>query len=267
LSPPSHLLTYKEEVEVIESLLIKNNYPKKLITAIKEKRERNKDKEKLEKKPVANIILPYVPRLGEKIKNIASKFDIRVVFSSKDTLRSNLVNFRPNKVKGTQKEVIYKIPCECGRSYIGETGRTFDVRLNEHKRSLKKGDPDISKLCEHHFNTGHRFLWDKAKVIGKEQHFRARKVHEAGEILRGQDRIISTPSFNIDPVWRPIIKNLEFPKNKNKEEKVRRSQRIKERDERRRGEEGKSGGEKVTKKSKNDHQSQKVRRRRQASRR
>jgi hypothetical protein len=29
--------------------------------------------------------------------------------------------------------------CECGRSYIGETGRYLAVRLREHEHSLKEG--------------------------------------------------------------------------------------------------------------------------------
>jgi predicted GIY-YIG superfamily endonuclease len=55
-------------------------------------------------------------------------------------------------------DVIYKIPCECGKSYIGETGRTLETRLKEHKRNVSNGDPNISKLTEHVSNTDHRIL-------------------------------------------------------------------------------------------------------------
>jgi len=30
------------------------------------------------------------------------------------------------------------IPCECGRGYIGETGRLLGVRLKEHKYNLEE---------------------------------------------------------------------------------------------------------------------------------
>jgi hypothetical protein len=77
-------------------------------------------------------------------------------------------------------------------------------------------------------------LWEQAKVIGQEKNWRARKVHEAGEIMRGGKWVISAPSFNIDPVWRPMIKSMKFSdmkvtkKKKSNENtvKVRRSQRI-----------------------------------------
>ena len=42
----------------------------------------------------------------------------------------------PDKVKGG----IYSIPCDCGKVYIGETGRPLKDRLGEHKRSVTNGE-------------------------------------------------------------------------------------------------------------------------------
>ena len=48
-------------------------------------------------------------------------------------------------------EVVYAIHCECGRTYIGETGRTLKIRMTEHKRVIRVGD-----LQNAHVNsTGH----------------------------------------------------------------------------------------------------------------
>jgi hypothetical protein len=71
--------------------------------------------------------------------------------------------------------------------YIGETGRTLEIRVCEHKKSVAKHDPNISKLTEHVENTGHKFAWDQAKVIGREKKWKARKIHEAAEIMRHGD--------------------------------------------------------------------------------
>ena len=90
----------------------------------------------------------------------------------------------------------------------------------------------MSKLCEHHFTTGHRFLWDQAEIIGHEQHWKARKVDEAAEILKGGEMVISSPSFEIDPVWRPMIKSIKIRRNSGNESNtiVRRSRRLIERE-------------------------------------
>jgi hypothetical protein len=85
------------------------------------------------------------------------------VFKAKNTIKSQLVKFKP-KNEWRQKNVIHSIPCECRKCYIGETGRTLEVRLGEHKKSIQKRDPDISKLCEHHYTTGHRILWNEAEI-------------------------------------------------------------------------------------------------------
>ena len=37
------------------------------------------------------------------------------------------------KVKG----VVYKVDCSCGSTYVGETGRTLEVRMKEHKRAVR----------------------------------------------------------------------------------------------------------------------------------
>jgi hypothetical protein len=110
-------------------------------------------------------------------------------------------------------QVIYNIQYACGISYIGEIGRNLDTRVKEHKASLKREDPDISKLTEHSINMGHRFKFEETKVIGKEANWRQRKIREASEILKGGENIISTPSFAIYAIWSPLIKKHEFSRS------------------------------------------------------
>jgi predicted GIY-YIG superfamily endonuclease len=46
---------------------------------------------------------------------------------------------RPKTDPQQTAECVYSIPCEFGRSYIGETGRPLAVRLREHRHNLKEG--------------------------------------------------------------------------------------------------------------------------------
>jgi hypothetical protein len=57
-------------------------------------------------------------------------------------------------------QCIYSIPCECDRSYIGETGRPLDVRLREHRHTLQQGLLEKPKLAQHAYEEGHRVGWD-----------------------------------------------------------------------------------------------------------
>jgi hypothetical protein len=56
---------------------------------------------------------------------------------------------RPERDPQQTARCVYSIPCECGRSYIGETGSPLAVRLRELKHNLKKGLLEKSKLAQH----------------------------------------------------------------------------------------------------------------------
>ena len=47
-----------------------------------------------------------------------------------------------------QKGVVYSIPCECGKEYVGEIGRTLSQRMTEHKKAVRNNDP-INVLAVH----------------------------------------------------------------------------------------------------------------------
>jgi predicted GIY-YIG superfamily endonuclease len=52
-------------------------------------------------------------------------------------------------VNESQKPGVYRIPCECGLVYIGETGRNLSVRLKEHKTNCEKAEQDKSAVAKH----------------------------------------------------------------------------------------------------------------------
>jgi len=100
---------------------------------------------------------------------------------------------------------IYSIPCECGRSYIGETGRPLSVRIGEHKINLKNGLLDKSKLAQHAFEEGHQISWNEAKILQIERNSRSRKYKESA-LMACMNNPISQPSLEISPIWIPLIK-------------------------------------------------------------
>jgi len=53
---------------------------------------------------------------------------------------------------------VYSIPCECGRSYTGETGRQWTTRLREYRQNLE-GHLERSKVEQHAYEQGHRIVW------------------------------------------------------------------------------------------------------------
>jgi hypothetical protein len=103
-------------------------------------------------------------------------------------------------------QCIYSIPCECGRSYIGETGRPLAVRPCEHWHSLKDGLLEKSKLAQRAYEEGHRVGWDEARVLEIESNSRYRKYKESAHIAC-LNNPISQPSLDISPICIPLISN------------------------------------------------------------
>ena len=67
-----------------------------------------------------------------------------------------------------RKEVVYRIPSlDCETVYIGETGRTLQKRLVEHRYAVKKGDRK-NGIAVHAWDKEHRIYWEGAEVIGIE---------------------------------------------------------------------------------------------------
>ena len=54
-----------------------------------------------------------------------------------------------------QDGVVFKIPCECGKVYIGETGRCVHERIKEHNRDIWLSRVQTLAVSKHANKTGH----------------------------------------------------------------------------------------------------------------
>ena len=84
------------------------------------------------------VILPYIKGTTEQLKRVLCKHKFKVAMKPMFTLRSQLM--RPKDAFGELKQsgVVYSIPCEdCDVEYIGETGRAFRTRQDEHERAVR----------------------------------------------------------------------------------------------------------------------------------
>ena len=70
-----------------------------------------------------------------------------------------------------QDGVVYEIPCECGKVYIGETGRAVQDRINEQDRDIRLARTKPSAVSEHTNETGHLLIWTEVKFIDRDPHW------------------------------------------------------------------------------------------------
>ena len=81
-------------------------------------------------------VIPYVEGLSERVARVFRKHGFATAMKPHRTLRSILVHPKDKLLPQQKSEVIYDIPCaDCPKSYIGETGRSLDTRLQVHQKS------------------------------------------------------------------------------------------------------------------------------------
>jgi hypothetical protein len=86
----------------------------------------------------------------------------------------------------------------------------LETRVNDHKRNwlklLKLQEKDISEenvsslLVAHATENKHHVMWEEVKILGKENHYKKRKIHEA-VAMKIESNVISQPSYEIPPMW------------------------------------------------------------------
>jgi hypothetical protein len=181
-----------------------NGYPQGFIDSVINSEGSSRPKQ--EEKPLGSVYIPYVKGVSEKFKRVGNRYNIRTIFRTKHTLRSSLMNTRPKIEPQQTAQCGYSVLCECGRSYIGETGRLLAARFREHRHNLKEGLLKKSKLAQHAFKEGHKVSWDKGRILDIESHSRYRKYKEAAHMACSINPI-SQSSLNISPICILIISN------------------------------------------------------------
>ena len=103
---------------------------------------------------IPKISLPYIKGTTDRISRILNKHNIKIAFTPPNTIL-NMVDSAKDPIDPRLHKGVYIIPCSCGKEYIGETGRSLNVRLKEHVVDLSHNRTDKSALVEHAFSSSH----------------------------------------------------------------------------------------------------------------
>ena len=146
----------------------------------------------VEEDPKPTIAVPHNKFVQEYVRPVFSGNNFRVVHPATNSLRTQLVSnrpLRPASVESKQLPGVYRVPCiDCELSYYGETGRGIDVRINEHRGAMRRGDQ--KNACFKHFAlTNHNIDFDNCHVIYQSPNWYNRLVVESS-------CIVNLPNFN-----------------------------------------------------------------------
>ncbi|KAI4476742.1 hypothetical protein M0804_013359 [Polistes exclamans] len=106
-----------------------------------------------------------------KLVHIEYNDNGELVFYNLVKIKSIYTKLKNKDDKLEQSNLVYKIPCECEKCYIGETKQKLKKRLEQHRNDSKPKNAqktNTTALAEHHFKTGHNFKFDETKILDKE---------------------------------------------------------------------------------------------------
>ena len=193
------------EKKHLPSVLVSNGYPFSFLQKLAKTGNPNNSAE-LANEFKAIAVLPYVKGLSERPRRCLQQQGVRAVFKSETALRSKLARPKDAVDPANQDSVVYRIPCECDKVYIGETGRPMQDRIKEHDRDIRLARTETSAVSEHAHNTGHKPLWNEVKFIDRDPYYYTRRVKEAIHIRLHPNNINRDSGIEIPEAWMPTIK-------------------------------------------------------------
>jgi hypothetical protein len=102
---------------------------------------------------------------------------------------------------------VYHIPCECGKIYISQTGRSIEARCKEHTRHIRLNQLEKSVVVEHSINTEHQIDFN-ISMLDRASGYMDCLVKEAIQIRHNYKNFNRDSGFTLSWAWNPVTKLL-----------------------------------------------------------
>jgi len=186
----SHPEFHKDNFDLIINVLRDNGYPMNLIFSTIRRRLNSKF---YHRKPLNSdqstglhitktnyFTIPYISSIAKKFiqyfKNISF---CKLAFTCYKKLNLFIKVHKDPLPNITRPNVVYKINClECNASNVGQTKRTLNTRISEHRNHIRRDSVQSSVITNHRLESGHDFDWDRVEVLDEELNFNKRLVSE-----------------------------------------------------------------------------------------
>lgn len=184
----------QNNIEKITNILTKNNYPMNIIKSTINKAIRNKhykntehqnpDTIRLEDSTSIYNSIPYINKVSITIAKLIKENNniTKIAYKPINKLDKIYTKTKDQINKNDKNNVVYQVKCDnCNKTYIGQTSKKLNTRLNQHKTYIRKTAPH-SALASHSIDTGHTFSFEETKIIDQDNKKLKREIKEACHI-------------------------------------------------------------------------------------
>ena len=142
------------------------------------------------------------------MNRIMKKHNIVLSCKPSRTIKNQLQQVKDPIPASENPNVVYKLPCEdCDKIYIGETGRSLQTRMKEHRDRIARRDNN-SQVYQHitQLPNPHTISWNSAAVIHTNKNMKQRRFVEAAYTISNNNTY--NRSIDIHPTIIPLVRNI-----------------------------------------------------------
>ncbi|XP_015118396.1 uncharacterized protein LOC107042039 [Diachasma alloeum] len=179
----SHGSFHEENVSRVRRVLVNNNYPAKFISKcvrnFRERRDLQTAGAVREHRRVFR--LPLITGLSQRLNRGMRHTDSRFVMYNLRKVGDLYSRLKDETPIFDRFGVVYKIPCECEKCYLGQTKQLLRERVSQHRRDCeprKFNKEEKNVLAFHHFTTEQCFKFEETSILDVAPNWRKRNISE-----------------------------------------------------------------------------------------